>query len=129
MTVEEKVQAVLAAAAGVTALVPAARISVPGDLQEVARPYLVHQIVTTTESIETHNDGLVNLKFWAYQVACFADSYSSARAVALAVRNALGSYREGGIVSHWTRDHLLPYEPNIRVTQIVCEFEIADMLV
>ncbi len=127
MTIEEAVEAVLIGNSGVTALVPAGSVKVPGDWQELARPYLIHWPVTATSG-ETHDRGLNILKFWIYQVDCIADSYSAARAIAVAVRNALGSYRAGGIASHWLRDVHLPYEPNIRVVQISCEFEIADML-
>ena len=47
MTIEEQVQATLAADAGVTALVPASRIRVPGNWQALTRPCIVHQPVSS----------------------------------------------------------------------------------
>ena len=128
MKVEEKVYAVLAAAPGVTTLAAAGRIKPPGDWQNLARPYIVHFPVAA-ESIQMHGSpGLATLKMWRYQVSCFADSYSGARSLAAAVRTAIGGYAEGGIVSHWMSDYDVPYAPDVRVIQIVSEFEIADML-
>ena len=128
MTIEEKINSVLSTASGVTALAAAGRIKPPGDWQNLARPYIVH-FPTVAESIQMHGSpGLANLKSWRYQVSCFADSYSGARSLAVAVRLALGDYVGGGIVSHWLSDYEIPYAPDIRVIQIVSEFEIADML-
>ena len=127
MTIEEKVQAVLAANSGVTALVPTARISVDSEIQGRVRPYIVH-FPASTETMETHDGGLATLKFWRYQVSCFGDTYASAKAVAVAVQSALGSYRSGNIVSHFLQMFPGPYEPNVRVNHMICEFRIADML-
>jgi len=129
MTIEEKVYSVLAAASGVTALATTGRIK-PRDasLEGLARPYVVHFPVLA-ESNQLHGSpGLANLKIWRYQVSCFADTYSGARSLAVAVRAALGDYVGGGIVSHWLSDYNIPADADIRVIQIVCEFEIADML-
>ena len=128
MTIEEKVYAVLAAAAGVTVLATAGRIKPPGDWQSLARPYIVHFPVTA-ESIQMHGTpGLATLKMWRYQISCFADTYSGARSLAVAVRLAIGDYKADGIVTHWLSDYDIPFESDIRVIQIVSEFEIADML-
>lgn len=81
-------QAVLIAAAGLTALVPATRIRVPGDWQDMARPYIIHQPVTVRPT-ETHN-GLQALRIWdIYQVSVFSATFSSGRAVVEQVIAAL----------------------------------------
>lgn len=83
MTVREKIQAVLVAAGGVTAYVPANRIRVPGPWQNLARPYIVHFAVAV-DPTHTHS-GLAQGIGWAYQVSIFADSYSTGDAIAKAV--------------------------------------------
>ena len=127
MNIEEKVYAVLSVAAGVIAFTTAARIKPIGDWQALDRPYIIHFPVTE-ENVHTHDKGLANLKLWRYQVSCIADSYSSAKALAVAVRDAFGSYRTGGIVSQYHGQSLSPYAPDERVVQINLDFEIADML-
>ena len=127
-TVTQVVQAALIANAALIAVVPALNIMVEGDLQEVQPPYLVHRIVNAEETGETHDRGLDTLKFWRYQVACYATKWSDVDQIAALVRAALGSYRNNGIASHWIGDQAIPYLPDERISQLVCEFKIADML-
>ncbi len=127
MNVTEKVYAVLAASAGVTALVPASRIKPPGDWQGLTIPYIVHfPVVVTTD--QTHNSGLINLKNWLYQVSCFGANYKEAKQVSAAVVTALGSYRAGGMTSHYSGERTMPYEGDYRIQQIVLEFDIWESL-
>lgn len=98
MTITEKVQAVLIAAAGVTGLVPAARIKVPGTWQNLTRPYIVHRPVAEGSPTHTHDGGLESLRLWEfYQVSIFAATYDSGNAVAQAVRTALDGLHSGGV--------------------------------
>lgn len=98
MTVEEKAQAVLAADASVTALVPAARIRLPGDWQNLAAPYIIHYPVAATAT-RTH-EGLEALEVYDfYQVSVYAVSFSAARAIERAVRSALDG-NHGGFNFH-----------------------------
>lgn len=128
MNVLDKVYAVLSAASGVTNLVPVSRIMPPGVQQGKSLPYIVHFPVVP-ETIETHDTGLVNLKYWLYQVSCFGASYSAAKALAAQVVTALGSYRgPGNISSHYSSERTMPYEEDVRVQQIVLEFEIWESL-
>lgn len=128
MNVEEKVFAVLSAAAGVTALVPGSRIKPPGVQQGLTLPYIVHFPVGAQTS-QTHDTGLVNLKYWLYQVSCFGASYSAAKALAAQVVVALGNYRgPGNISSHYSSERTMPYEEDVRVQQVVLEFEIWESL-
>ena len=87
MTIREKVQAILAAAGGVTTFVPANRIRVPGPWQNLARPYIIHFVVAV-DPTHTHA-GLAQGLGWEYQVSVFADSYSTGDAIARAVVTAL----------------------------------------
>lgn len=94
MTLEEKVQQVLVAATGVTDLVPASAIKVGFVGQSLVPPYISHE-PSQSEETRTH-DGRAKLEIWrAYQVGCFATSYSGALAIARAVLAALQSYRSG----------------------------------
>lgn len=87
MTATEKIYEILAAAAAVTALVPASRIKVPGNWQNLTRPYIVHFPVSVDPTY-THA-GLAAGRGWLHQVSIFADSYSSGEAIAVQVRNTL----------------------------------------
>lgn len=127
MTIEEKVYALLAAAAGVTALVPAARIRPPGNWQNLALPYVVH-FPLAPDPTETH-EGRQPLTGWTYQVSCFADLYSHARAVGIAVRDALEGYHDG-VHFRWT-DHIHLFEPDVGtagIHQAVEQFDVFESL-
>lgn len=94
MTVSEKVQAVLEAAATVTALVPASRIRVPGNDQNIRRPYILH-FPTGMEPQYTYA-GLSTFRYWDYyQVSIFADSLEDAEAAFSVVRDALAGNHDG----------------------------------
>lgn len=94
MTVEEKVYSVLSANAALVALVPAAKIKVPGDWQNLTRPYIVHFPVSQ-QPIYTH-EALQALRIWDfYQTSAVADSYSSGRAIADLIRSALTGVHGG----------------------------------
>lgn len=127
MNVEQKVYAVLSAAAGVTGLCPASRIKPPGSQQKITAPYIVHFGMLDQTTL-THGEGLVLLKKWLYQVSCFGASYSAAKALAAAVVTAMGNYRQGNINSHLTGERTMPYDGDIAIEQIVLEFEIWDSL-
>jgi hypothetical protein len=93
VTVEEKIQALLEGDEDLVALVPAARIKVPGDWQDLALPYIIHFPVTV-EPTHTH-DGPQPLRFWPeYQVSVFAATYGEARTVCAAVEALLDGYRD-----------------------------------
>lgn len=128
MNIEEKVQSILSGAAGVIALCPAAKISVIEQAQGITPPYVRHFPVDGEPTLD-HNSGVVNLKYWLYQVSCFETNYAKAKALALAVNTALGSYRQGGIVSmQHGAPRPMPYEFDVQVQQFVLEFDIWDSL-
>jgi len=92
MNVEEKAQAVMAAASSITSLVPSSKIRVPGSWQDLTPPYIIHLPITMRPDAQTYArrtaDGLRT--FDAYQVSVFASTYSSGRAIVNAVLAALG---------------------------------------
>lgn len=93
MTIEEKVYAVLGADQALALAIPKARIKVPGDWQNLARPYIVHFPVSL-QPTRTH-DGLRKLRIWDYyQVSVVADTYSSGRAICELVVAALDGVRD-----------------------------------
>jgi hypothetical protein len=80
--IEEQVFTILSSIAAVTALVPAARIKVPGNWQNLERPYIIHFPVSPAPA-DVHDDSLIQPGIWDfYQISVFADTYSSGRAVA-----------------------------------------------
>jgi len=127
LTVEEKVQAVLIADGGVTALVSASSIKVGLVGQALAPPYISHFPVVNDEN-RTH-EGRVKLQEWkSYQVDCVAMSYSGARAIVVAVIAALGSYRSG-IITTSVRQGPYANDPlNTGAFKIPVLFDFADVL-
>ena len=127
MNLTDKVYAVLSTAPGLTNLVPVSRIKPPGVQQRLSPPYIVH-FGMLDETTRTHGEGLMNLKKWLYQVSCFDASFSAAKNVSAQVVLALGNYRQGGINSIFMRERPMPYEEDVRIQQIVLEFEIWETL-
>ncbi len=128
MAVEKKILTILSAAAAVTALCPAVRIKVPGDWQNLARPYIVHFPV----SVQPQHDhtGLEALAIWdPYQVSVFADTYSGAVDLAEQVRIALdGTDAATEVTAFWSNQFVGPNDPDLTIQHIVMEFRIAESL-
>ncbi len=123
MTIEEQTETLLTGDAGLTALVPTARIKVPGDWQDLPRPYIVHFPVSPEPTYL--QESRAALTCWRnYQVSCFADLYSTARTVAAAVVSAL-SGQHSGVTFFW-RDQRFFYESDIKVHQVVLDFEVYE---
>jgi hypothetical protein len=127
MTLPEKVYAILAAESAITTLVPAARIKVPGDWQELTLPYIVHFPVGVSP---THTlSGRAALTGWpSYQVSVFAASYSAAAAIAEELRDLLGNANFDGVQFIWTGQRTMAFEEDIRVQQVVMEFQVWEAL-
>lgn len=126
MTIEEEVYSLLGANAGVTALVPASKIRMEGDSQNLARPYIVHGSVTASPIYTM--DGLVKLTPWdSYQISCFADAYSTAKTVAIAVVNALTGVHDSAFFK-WIDMRRMPFEEDVRVHQVVVDFAVWESL-
>jgi hypothetical protein len=129
MTIEEKVYALLSAAlpaygSPVSEVVPANRIKPLGDWQNLARPYIVHFPVSL-EPTQVYG-GRAGLNRWFYQVSCFADTHSGARAVADAVTLSLQGLRDD--VHFFLRDHATQFEPDTNISHIALTFEIFEAL-
>lgn len=96
MVIEEKMQEVLTGIEALKALVPASRIKVPGNHQNLARPYIVHMPISQ-EPITTH-EGLQPLRVWEfYQVSVFADLYSTGTAIMTVLRENLPGVASDGV--------------------------------
>jgi hypothetical protein len=124
MTIEEKVYALLSTTGAVTAIVPASRIKPPGNWQNLARPYIVHFPVALTTNY-THG-GRAALNGWPYQVSCFADSYSAARALAAAVASALQGNHDG--CQFFVRGQTPLFDAEVLVHHIAIDFEVFEAL-
>jgi hypothetical protein len=115
VVIEEKVQAALAADAGVRALVPGViRVGFVG--QGVATPYIGHQPVTSSET-RTHS-GRAGIQEWEYQISCFAGDYPTAKAIAIAVQNLFNNFSSADLQT--TRSTLGPHirEDEVGISQI-----------
>lgn len=127
MSIENRVQAILIADGNVTALCPASRIRVPGDWQNLTRPYVVHFPVSTEP--QRNHSGLEDLCIWdPYQISVFGDSYSTARALADVIRTALDGTHATGVTAHWQRMFRSPDDPNLAIEHIVSEYRISESL-
>lgn len=79
--IEEQIYTILSATAALTALVPAARIKVPGDWQNLALPYIVHFPVSP-DPVHVHDDAAIQPGIWDfYQLSVFSSTYSEGRAI------------------------------------------------
>jgi hypothetical protein len=125
MLIEEKVYALLSANAAVTAIVPSDRIKVPANHQNLERPYVVHFPVSH-DSNYTHG-GRTALKAWPfYQVSCFADEYSTARNLAVAVAEALSGNHDG--CNFFVRNQTAMYDSEVNVHHIAVDFQVFETL-
>lgn len=127
MTATQKIYALLSAAAGVTALVPAARIKPAGDWQNLAKPYIVHFPVSTERT--RCYDGPKDLRFVRHQVSIFADNESSAETIAAAVIDALdGHYDSDVSLISLENSYSLGYDTDLKVAHYAVDFTIAGAL-
>jgi hypothetical protein len=127
MTATQKIYALLSAAAGVTTLVPAARIKPTGDWQNLGRPYIVHFPVST-EPTRTY-DGPQPLRFVRHQVSIFADNESSAETIAAAVVDALDGHYDADVSLIALQNlYSLGYDTDLKVAHVAVDFTIAGAL-
>lgn len=97
MAIEQQVFSILSGFTGLTALVPAAQIKVPGNWQNLVRPYIIHFPVSP-DPVHTHDDSAVLPGVWDfYQIDVFADSYSSGRAVVAVIIANFRGLLTGGV--------------------------------
>lgn len=99
MTIEEQVLTILSGFSAVTSLVPASRIKVPGNWQNLQRPYIVHFPVSP-DARHVHDDGLIQPGIWDfYQISVYADTYSQGRAVVKAIIANFRGQLAGGVTA------------------------------
>ncbi|OFX15274.1 MAG: hypothetical protein A2Z18_02580 [Armatimonadetes bacterium RBG_16_58_9] len=122
-TIEEKVQTILAANAGLVGLLPAARIRVSGSWQNLTVPYIVHGPQGVQE-LRT-NEGLPRQNMWdPYKIDIVSSSYSSGRNVSEAVITALSGVHNS-VHGFWqTLRHFREDETNVE--HFIVEFLLAE---
>jgi len=129
MTIEEKVLAIWTADAAAIALVPAARFKVPGNWQNLARPYVIQYPIAET-TLHTHETGgqAAKLRQWEfYQLSVVADSYSSAKAVVEKMR-ALFNGPVSGINMQYRGQRWVGDSDVTETKHIAVDFRIAETL-
>ena len=131
MTISECVQAVLIANAALVAAVPAVRIKVPGNWQNMDRPYIQHFPVTV-QPVVVHQ-GLKAGKRWSYQVDVYADTMGEAEDVAfLAVAALHGTHQCGtpasdNINAQWREGAwYVGRDAEVEVEHFIVQFDIAQ---
>lgn len=125
-TVEEKVQAVLVANTALIAAVPAASIRVPGNYQNVSRPWIQHMPGGGVRPTYTH-DGLKKLRFWErYQVTLYADAYSTGRPITELIITALTGVHST-FQAFWIPGGFRPLkDPDREIYQFALEFQVVE---
>ncbi len=125
--IEERVQTILSADAGVLALVPVERIKVPGEWQKLALPYIIHEAGVPIP--EYMHSGRQALTPWIYQVSCFAESYTAARRIAVAVRDALEGTKQN-ITCFWRDQRRIQKEAMTTppIHEIAMDFDVHEAL-
>jgi hypothetical protein len=129
MTIEEKMLAIWAADAAATALVPAARFKVPGNWQDIARPYIIQYPVAEAAS-ETHQSSEFSgsLRIWEfYQLSVIADSYSTAKAVAEKVRTVFNG-NHAGVQIVYRGQRFVGRDDETLTEHIAIDFRVAESL-
>lgn len=127
MTVEEAVYNILRGHAGVTNLCPAARIKVPGQWQNLARPYIIHMPITI-EPIHVHG-AKAALNIWGYyQVSVFAETYKAGRDLLDAVIEALDGQHPGLDIQLQGGSFYVGGQPDFDTEQFAVSFRIAEAL-
>ena len=116
MGIEDKVQAVLIADAGVVSLVPAAKIKTGFIGQGFGAPSIGHQAITNQDTRMSENRA--GVQEWEYQISCFGATYSSAQAIARAVQVLFNDYKSVDLqVTHSTLGPHLRQD-DLRISQI-----------
>ena len=130
VSIEQQVYTILAATAAVTSLVPASRIKTPGNWQNMARPYVVHNPVSP-EPIPLMNNTMAAMRIWEYyQISVYADSYSSGNEIARAIRDALTSGVQMGDVVFMLQpgSWYIGRDDLINVEHFAVDFRVAEAL-
>ena len=129
MTIDEKLLALWAADGTATALVPASRFKVPGNWQNLTRPYIIQYPIAERAYHAHNNRGAIQpLRVWEiYQLSVVADSYSSALAVAEKLRTLFnGNF--GGVQFFYLGQRWVGQDEVVMTEHIAVEFKIAEIL-
>ena len=126
MVIEEKLIALWGASGTATALVPAYNVKVPGNWQNLERPYIIiYQIAE--RPIHTHG-ALQPLRQWTIQFSILADSYSSANAIAEAMRGSIFVGNIDGVNFSYRGRVFSSRDDRLGVEHIAVEYLISETL-
>lgn len=133
MTVTEDIQAALVADVTLSALVSSApavaddpRIFLPGDLQDILRPYIVHFPVSVLPMLLYA--GIANELQYGYQVSIFSDTFASGEAVLTAAANVLKYKLSTTINVFWQPGSIyLGYESETGVHHFVLDLTVIKL--
>ena len=128
MTIEEKIASVWAADGAALALVPASRFKVPGNWQNLDRPYVIQYPIAEKSTHIQRGPSIQTLRIWEiYQLSVIADSYSSAKAVAEKMRSLFnGNF--GGVQFFYLGQRWVGQDDLVGTEHIAVEFKIAETL-
>src|SRR5579885_1720941 len=130
MTAEEKIYAILSAAAPVTNVVPADRIKPPGDWQSLDRHYIIHQPIIG-RTIHPPSEGLTEIRLWDfYQIEVYAASHGQARQIMDIIVSALDGYKDADVqrIALQKTPSAMPYDTDRKVACVTGDFEVAGYL-
>lgn len=129
MTIEERIREIWAADATAIALVPAARVKVPGNWQDLTRPYIIlYPIVETSEHVHNSGGSIVALRVWEFfQFSVIADSYPSGKAVAEKCRTVFNG-NKSGTQFFYRGQRWVGRDDTVNVEHIAVDFRIAEIL-
>lgn len=127
MEIEKLVYLALTASAELLALCPADKIYPDGEIQNVSLPTIKHRMVAD-RSFYTHSGRVTLRQADFYQVACYAATLASARAIAEKVIDALSGFNlvgspASGLHGFHINSNTLPYDEDVRAVGIELDFE------
>ena len=128
MGIEETIYGILSADATLLGLSTgiAARIKPPGNWQALARPYIIYKPVTFNPTY-VHDGGTLIDQYPNFQINVVADSYSSARAVANAVKLAVigtANGNHGGTQFFLRNEVALDFDTDRKLAEIALDYEL-----
>lgn len=127
-TIEETLLSIWSADGTATALVPATRFKVPGNWQNLTRPYVIqYPIVETSRQTHNGNGAIQKLRVWLFQFSVIGDSYSSAKAVAEQIRATFAG-NISGVQFFYLGQRWVGMDEIIGTEHIAVEYRIAETL-
>lgn len=123
-TVFETIYSIWTADATATALVPASRFKVPGNWQNLDRPYVIQWPIYELPTIVHKDIALQTLRRRRIQMSVFADSFSSAEPVVDKLRSVFTGCKSA-IQFKFAGSHWNDEDEVTGVQHYVVEFDVA----